>query len=225
MSDPFHPQAVAKGWTDALWEMMTDERLQQHTFQVLTKRSLGALDYLDDNPRFSPPDGWDNIWLGVSCENHTTANERIPLLLQISAALRFVSLEPLLRPVELRYGIPGWERCMQCGRILRMPRVGHARCDCVRWRGARLDSRELFPLDALSWVIVGAESRNGRPGRRCENEWIQTIIQHCEWDRVPIFVKQLHHEGRLVKDPAQMAAILGTSVDRIQQWPDSRKAD
>ena len=45
-----------------------------------------------------------NVWLGVSCENQETADRRIPLLLQTPAAVRFVSLEPLLGPIDLRLG-------------------------------------------------------------------------------------------------------------------------
>jgi protein gp37 len=42
-----------------------------------------------------------NVWLGVSVENQHFADERIPLLLQTPAAVRFISAEPLLEPVDL----------------------------------------------------------------------------------------------------------------------------
>ena len=42
-----------------------------------------------------------NVWLGVSVENQPHADERIPLLLQTPAAVRFISAEPLLGPVDL----------------------------------------------------------------------------------------------------------------------------
>jgi protein gp37 len=44
---------------------------------------------------------YENVWLGVSVEDQRTANERIPLLLQVPAAVRFLSVEPLLGPVTL----------------------------------------------------------------------------------------------------------------------------
>lgn len=44
-----------------------------------------------------------NVWLGVTCENQAAADERIPMLLQIPAAVRFVSVEPMLGPVDLGY--------------------------------------------------------------------------------------------------------------------------
>jgi protein gp37 len=48
----------------------------------------------------------ENVWLGVSCENQETADGRIPLLLRVPAAVRFLSLEPLLGPINLRLGVP-----------------------------------------------------------------------------------------------------------------------
>ena len=65
---------------------------QQHTFIVLTKRP-------ENVPTF-----WSarrNLWMGVSVENQRAADERIPLLLDIPAAVRFVSCEPLLDWVDL----------------------------------------------------------------------------------------------------------------------------
>lgn len=61
---------------------------------------------------FIADQGWPlpNVWLGVSCENQWVADDRIPILLDTPAAKRFVSLEPLLGPVDLgRYAsYPDW---------------------------------------------------------------------------------------------------------------------
>lgn len=57
------------------------------------------------------PDCWSGIWWGVSVEDQAAADERIPLLLQVPAVVRFLSVEPLLGPVDLRldqYESPGW---------------------------------------------------------------------------------------------------------------------
>ena len=87
------------------------------TFQVLTKRPermreyVGALDTKEriEAASFSLPTAarilnWPlpNVWLGVSVEDQKTADERIPLLLQTPAAVRFVSYEPALGPVDFR---------------------------------------------------------------------------------------------------------------------------
>ncbi len=55
-----------------------------------------------------------NLWLGVSVENQATADERIPILLQTPAAVRFVSCEPLLGPVSFR-DVPGFNKCGSAG--------------------------------------------------------------------------------------------------------------
>ena len=47
-----------------------------------------------------------NVWIGVSAENQDTANERVPLLLELPAAVRFVSAEPLLGPIDLSPWMP-----------------------------------------------------------------------------------------------------------------------
>lgn len=69
------------------------QKCPQHTFMLLTKRPAGML----------PADIADmpNLWMGVTAENQARADERIPMLLEIPAAVRFVSLEPMLGPVDL----------------------------------------------------------------------------------------------------------------------------
>ena len=74
----------------------------KHTYQVLTKRATRMRDFFTkyrDAEGLTPP---KNLWLGVSVENQRMANERIPILLTTPAAVRFVSVEPLLDPVFLR---------------------------------------------------------------------------------------------------------------------------
>ncbi len=65
----------------------------QHTFQVLTKRPERMKEY------FSVASS--NVWLGTSVERQQEADERIPLLMQTPAAVRFISAEPLLGPIDL----------------------------------------------------------------------------------------------------------------------------
>lgn len=72
----------------------------QFDYLILTKRPERIKDHL-------PPDwgeGYPNVWLGVSAENQTTFSARFPLLLQVPAAIRWVSAEPLLGPLT----IPIW---------------------------------------------------------------------------------------------------------------------
>lgn len=107
MSDLFHDD-VPKHVVWAIWSRMSCT--EQHTFQVLTKRPERALSVLNDlYAQHNWGDPSPNIWLGVTAENQRAANERIPFLLQIPAAVRFVSCEPLLGRC--------WGR-WTCGRIL-----------------------------------------------------------------------------------------------------------
>ena len=102
-----------------------------------------------------------NVWIGTSCEDQQRANERIPHLLKCPAAARFLSLEPLLGPIELSPWVPCAQRDF-----------GH-------------DTAGL----GISWVIVGGES--GPNARLCKIEWIRSIVEQCKGAGVPAFVKQL----------------------------------
>lgn len=67
-------------------------------FQVLTKRPENAARFFALYPEHA---NLLNVWLGVSVENQETADKRIPELLKIPAAVRFLSVEPLLGPIDL----------------------------------------------------------------------------------------------------------------------------
>jgi len=132
--DLFH-EAVPDDWIDQVWAVMAHAK--RHTFQVLTKRPRRAKAYLTQLTRrkerlMSLP--LPNVWLGTSIEDQFTADSRIPHLLATPAAVRFVSAEPLLGPVDLA------EATRRC---LRHPSYMNA---------------------LLHWVIVGGESgRDARP--------------------------------------------------------------
>lgn len=96
MGDLFH-ESVPDGWIDRVFAIMAACR--QHTFQVLTKRAMRMREYCGTRPVLP------NVWLGVSAERQQEARERIPMLLQTPAAVRFVSLEPLLGPINLTSAI------------------------------------------------------------------------------------------------------------------------
>ena len=104
MSDLFHPD-VPNNFIRAVFSVMATE--SHHTFQVLTKRADRMCELMNmwaDDDVFMHHGGMApaNVWLGVSVEDQATADERIPLLLKTPAALRWVSAEPLLGPVDLR---------------------------------------------------------------------------------------------------------------------------
>jgi protein gp37 len=93
MSDLFHKQ-VPRAFVDQVFDTM--EGADWHTFQVLTKRSSIMRDYLIRRYRDVPPPA--HIWLGVSVEN-SRASARIRHLREAPAAVRFLSIEPLIGPV------------------------------------------------------------------------------------------------------------------------------
>ncbi len=83
-------------WRDDVWEVI--RRTPRHIYQVLTKRPERIRECL-------PPDwgaGWPHVWLGVTTENQKAAERRIPLLLEIPAAKRWICAEPLLGPLQIR---------------------------------------------------------------------------------------------------------------------------
>ena len=95
MSDLFH-ESLPDAAIDRVFAVMAD--CPQHTFQVLTKRPERMLQYVTGKPL-------PNLWLGTSVENQATADVRLPLLLQVPAAVRFVSYEPALGPVGFAFAV------------------------------------------------------------------------------------------------------------------------
>lgn len=136
--------------------------------------------------------GWPlpNVWLGVSAEDQKTADERIPLLLQCPAAVRFVSYEPALGPVDFApwlpstdgFVVPDWPSTA----------TGPVHVD----DGGR----------GLDWIIVGGES--GRQARPFDVAWARSTVEQCQEAGVACFVKQFG---------ARPAAV---QFDKLADWPD-----
>ena len=92
-SDSFHPDA--DDWRDDAWDIIRSPNL---TFQILTKRPELIADRL---PNDWGPDGYPNVWLGVSVEN-PMFSWRVEKLLEVSARVRFISDGPLLSGVDFK---------------------------------------------------------------------------------------------------------------------------
>ncbi len=99
MSDLFHDE-VPTAFIAAVFDVM--RKTPQHTYQILTKRHA-RMRSLARTAAFG--EGWPlpNVWLGVSVEDQHWADIRIPALLETPAAVRFISAEPLLGPVDLTW--------------------------------------------------------------------------------------------------------------------------
>jgi protein gp37 len=205
MSDLFH-ESLPDEVIDEVFARMAV--CQEHTFQVLTKRPERMRAYMDRAFASQPTvrcigleregdmilsthsqgyASWPlpNVWLGVSVEDQATADERIPLLLQTPAAVRFISLEPQLEAVR---PILQWSSC--CGKSwpnylpgsmyerssTYCPACGYA----LTVHGA---------VTGIDWLIVGGESGPG--ARPFDIAWARSVVRQCKAAGVAVFVKQL----------------------------------
>lgn len=161
-SDLFH-EALPFTSIAAVYGVMA--RAPQHTFQVLTKRPDRRIAFAEWYKRtaYSGTLPLSNVWEGVSVEDQATADKRTSLLLQTPAAVRFVSYEPALGPVDFHF------RCV----------LHPKRCD------EHQDFHDRHPLD---WVIVGGESGPG--ARPFSLEWARSVRQQCLDAGVAFFFKQ-----------------------------------
>ena len=101
MSDVFHEEVPFTFISDIFDVMRHNPR---HTFQLLTKRPEQMINFLN-SPEFA--DWPDNVWIGVSVENQYWADRRIPILQEVPAQVRFLSVEPLLKEVDLKSLLDG----------------------------------------------------------------------------------------------------------------------
>ncbi len=196
MSDLFH-EDVPDDFIDDVFHTMF--HAPQHTFLLLTKRPRRIYEYLD------LARGWfenfyRNVWLGVSVEDQATAEARIPILLQTPAALRFLSVEPLLDRVTLDTWLD------PCGYY----------CD----HGEQYPEGHRPDRSPIDWVIVGGES--GPRARPCDVDWVRSIVAQCSNARVPVFVKQLGSNPDFGADELRRDA--GPFFDRHgggpAEWPE-----
>ena len=113
MSDLFHENLADQ----SILEVMAVMRMcTRHLFIVPTKRAKRMCDLLNsDRFRVHPKSPCPNVWLGISAEDQATADERIPWLLKTPAAVRLVSLEPLLGPIDLTRYIGAISWCVMGG--------------------------------------------------------------------------------------------------------------
>ncbi|MBN8283433.1 phage Gp37/Gp68 family protein [Zoogloea sp.] len=188
MSDLFHP-AVSDDFIDCvvgvMWACLYGRNEQPgHVFQVLTKRADRMRAYFNSDRReawaraavnygggIDPDSLWDQImdfdgphpriWLGVSVEDQAAANERIPLLLDTPAAVRWISAEPLLGSVDIFSTMTG---------------------ELLHTSGNEFDP------GWLNWIVVGGES--GPKARPMHPAWARSLRDQCATAGVPMLFKQ-----------------------------------
>jgi protein gp37 len=152
--------------------------------------------------------GWpyENVWLGVSVEDQATADERIPLLLRCPAAVRFLSCEPLLGPIDLtRIPVP-----------VDMDEPV-ARCNVLQasdWTNGAAGNN-------IDWVIAGGESGPG--ARPMQPDWARSLRDQCAAGQtstgtsIPFFFKQW---GEYLHETDSRCAKFSPTKSNIHLWPD-----
>ena len=159
MSDLFHDD-VPLSFIQDVFSVM--RRANRHTFQILTKRH-DRLEQISDSLEWP-----GNVWIGVSVENQYWAEKRIPILTNVPAAVRFLSVEPLLKRTNLLpfleaidWVIVGGESGNRC-RPLDIDWVRSIRDDCLtanvpfffkQWGGRNSKARGRI-LDNRTWDEV-----------------------------------------------------------------------
>lgn len=179
MTDLFHPDVPDRFIGEVFGVMAATRR---HTYQVLTKRPERMRAFLihleqqwhDLGQTWIDSDGraitWPlpNVWLGVSVENQETADERLPILLDTPAAVRWASVEPMLGPVDLA-GLMG-------------------RCVVHDGPGLFCNRRQCKDAATLDWIVIGGES--GPHHRPLDHAWVRAIREQCRAAGVAYFGKQ-----------------------------------
>jgi protein gp37 len=182
-------------WRVNLFQLIADT--PHIDWLVLTKRIGNAASMINEASRAVYKGAgeqtwpWDNVWIGATVVNQEEADRDIPKLLAVPARVRFLSIEPMLGPIDMQ--LPCSARCPNrtC-----FPLQGHLNERCV------VDSEEggivveciCSRLNGLDWVIVGGES--GAKARPFHVDWARAIVQQCQAAGVPVHVKQLGAQPR-----------------------------
>ena len=179
---------------------------------LLTKRIGNVNSMLDEMAHGNDPDlslldmmPLPNVWIGATVVNQEEANRDIPKLLAVPAKVRFLSMEPLLGPVDLRLQRPAREDDRQdmdgyCSHITTAAGSG------------------------IHWVIVGGESGPG--ARPMHPDWARSLRDQCKAAGVPYLFKQWgewmpgEKDGDTVKLSFPAAGPHGPANPEFYDWPD-----
>jgi protein gp37 len=152
------------------------------------------------------------VWLGVSVEDQQRADLRIPALLKTPAAVRFLSCEPLLGPIDLHAHDDGLHHWLpDFGPIYDPPDQAmcqaHGCPDCPR-------VQPHAGCAYIDWVIVGGES--GRDARPMHPDWARSLRDQCAEAGVPFFFKQW---GEWIPDAPGRPTASATRPGLTWRWP------
>lgn len=168
--------AVPEDWRADLWDLIRE--CDQLQWLLLTKRPQNIAKTL-------PPDwgdGWQQAWLGTTVEDQKRADQNVPALLNIPAAQRFLSCEPLLGSINLARVSLGVSDATFA------PGVVPDGVNNVEFTLNTLKGAPKTGIPAIDWVIVGGES--GKNARPMHPEWARLIRYQCDHADVPFHFKQ-----------------------------------
>ena len=189
MADVFeaHPQVAP--WRAEALDLLAD--CDGLDVQLLTKRP--------ENIRAMVPAAWleswpAHVWVGTTVEDQKRAEQRIPHLLAVPAAVRFLSCEPLLEAVDLTKWLPAGGARWQCSGCRAFVHDSASRWSndcpaCGREKYLSGSHAANGRHQPLQWVIVGGESGPG--ARPFDLAWARSIVAQCDEAGVAVFVKQL----------------------------------
>ena len=177
-SDLFHPD-VPYGFIEKAFEVM--DKTPQHIYLILTKRP----ERIPGLPIHWKPE-WKNIWMGTTVESYDLLDNRVGNLLYVTSAIRFVSLEPMLGPVDLSgpLGIK-WSGLRGCW-------INNPDSEKTEY------NNYAHHRPPINWVIVGGES--GPNARPMNPQWVRYVRDQCVAAGVPVFVKQMQIENKVVHE-------------------------
>jgi protein gp37 len=192
----------ADPWRNEAWDII---RLTPNLiYQILTKRPENIRDRLPKDWN----DGWPNVWLGVTIENQKSANDRLPIVLNIPAAVRFLSCEPLLEYVDpIRAVRPdewAWdevnaypddcepeELIEECEAEFDWVNYGDdlvLNPEYQEWEWQRLRQAKYITFKReINWIICGGETDPS--ARPMHIEWVRALRDQCKGAEIPFFFK------------------------------------
>ena len=183
MGDLFHEDVPFEFIVDVMTVMCLTS---QHTYQVLTKRPERMAEYFN---KYIVP---SNAWFGVTVCNQDEADKKIPILETIPATIKFISIEPMLTPIDLTRFLVRF-RCWGCKFETPESPEGFI---CPRCRKTYMGSQYFSP--AIDWVIVGGET--GRNARPMNPDWARAIRDQCRVSETPFFFKQMSNKQPIPDD-------------------------
>jgi len=181
--------AVPDGWRRDLFDLI--DATPHLDWLLLTKRignasrmiaeASATVEFKNDSIEpWTSMKPWENVWIGITVCNQEEADRDIPKLLDVPARVRFLSMEPLLGPVDLT---PAFLLCPNSADGISMdPETGAY--ECCR----QCDYTGISSEIGIDWIIVGGES--GPKARPMHPNWVRSLRDQCAAAGVPFMMKQ-----------------------------------